>query len=179
MYWLYSFDETVKKIKSQAANALTILNLGLGALAIFYTFHHQIGLAILLITLAAVFDRLDGIVARKLDIVSDFGKQLDSLCDLISFGMAPAILVYMTALYEFGISGVFFGVLFIACGAIRLAKFNLMEENGYFIGLPITAAGSILTVSALLEGIIADVWFMILLFILAFLMIGPFRLKKM
>ncbi|PSL45068.1 CDP-diacylglycerol--serine O-phosphatidyltransferase [Salsuginibacillus halophilus] len=179
MVWHQALDETLKWVKSHTANALTLINLGLGCLAIIFVLHMQPGAAVFLIALAALIDRLDGMVARKLDIVSDFGKQLDSLCDLVSFGLAPIFLLYTLALSEFGITGIFFSMLFVACGAIRLAKFNIVEFEGYFVGLPITAAGVVLTISAMFADIWSGVWFLILTFVLSFLMIGPFRLKKM
>lgn len=64
----------------------------------------------------------------------------DSLCDLISFGVAPALLIYHQALYQIPVAGLTLTILFVLCGAVRLARYNVKEFNGVFLGLPITAA---------------------------------------
>lgn len=178
LFILQHLDQTIKKMRSQAANLLTILNLGLGAFAIIFVLQGQLYTSLLFICLAAVFDRFDGIVARKLNITSDLGKQLDSLCDLISFGVAPALLLYSAILFDFGTSGAIFTIIFIACGAIRLARFNVSEHHGYFVGLPITAGGCLLTISFLLVGALPAPAFMFITLILSFLMISTFKVTK-
>src|SRR5690625_5634322 len=77
------------KIKGQFVNVITLLNLSFGIIAIMYIVKGADSLALLFILLAALFDRFDGMVARKFNTESDFGKELDSLCDLVSFGVAP------------------------------------------------------------------------------------------
>lgn len=178
MFLLEQLDHTLKKVKSQAANLLTIINLSLGAFAIIFVLQDEFYNALLFICLAAVFDRFDGIVARKLNITSDLGKQLDSLCDLISFGVAPSLLLYSSVLYEFGMSGSMVTVIFIACGAIRLARFNVSNTRGYFIGLPITAGGCLLTISFLLIDFIPNPVFMFIVITLSFFMISTFKVRK-
>ncbi|WP_026689155.1 CDP-diacylglycerol--serine O-phosphatidyltransferase [Alteribacter aurantiacus] len=172
-------DNTYRKFRSQTANLLTILNLGLGGAAMLAVLQGQYGMSVAFICLAAIFDRLDGKVARKLNIESEMGKQLDSLCDIISFGVAPALLVYQSVLYQFSTAGMIFTIIFIACGAIRLARFNVTEQEGFFVGLPITAAGCILTVSHLLNDTIAAPAFMWITLALSVLMISTFRVRKM
>ena len=109
--------------------------------------------AALLIVLAMFFDTMDGRVARLTKTQSAIGVQLDSLADLVSFGVATAILVYHWSLKELGMVGVFVGFLYVAAGAIRLARFNLLstDDDGrpqapskYIQGLPIPAAAGIL-----------------------------------
>ncbi|OIJ16196.1 CDP-diacylglycerol--serine O-phosphatidyltransferase [Anaerobacillus arseniciselenatis] len=178
MFILQQLDHTIKRIRSQAANLLTIVNLSLGAFAIIFILQGELYTSLLFICLAAVFDRFDGIVARRLNITSDIGKQLDSLCDLISFGVAPSLLLYSAILAEFGTAGAIFTIIFIACGAIRLARFNVSEHHGYFVGLPITAGGCILTVSFLFIGVIPNPVFMFIIIILSILMISTFKVKK-
>lgn len=95
------------------------------------------------------FDAFDGRVARLTRTQSDFGVELDSLADVISFGVAPAILVYKWALTGMGISGIVISSIYAACGAIRLARFNVLahSESGtqrYFVGLPIPLAAGML-----------------------------------
>src|SRR5258707_2003519 len=94
------------------------------------------------------FDAFDGRVARLTRTQSEFGVELDSLADVISFGVAPAILVYKWALAGMGITGIIIASIYAACGAIRLARFNGLShpESGsprYFVGLPIPLAAGI------------------------------------
>jgi CDP-diacylglycerol--serine O-phosphatidyltransferase len=171
-------DHTIKRIKGQSANIFTLLNLILGTASILVILHEELRLSLLFIFLAALFDRFDGMIARKLSIESAFGKQLDSLCDIISFGIAPAFLMYQAILYEFGLPGAFFTILYIICGAIRLARFNVIEFSGHYIGLPITAAGCFLTFSFLFIKWFPPFFFMFLTLILSFLMISTLQIKK-
>jgi CDP-diacylglycerol--serine O-phosphatidyltransferase len=95
------------------------------------------------------FDAFDGRVARLTRTQSDFGVELDSLADVISFGVAPAILVYKWALSGMGISGIVISSIYAACGAIRLARFNVLAHadtgtQRYFVGLPIPLAAGML-----------------------------------
>jgi CDP-diacylglycerol--serine O-phosphatidyltransferase len=110
----------------------------------------QLYQAALAIFFAQFFDAFDGRVARMTKTQSDFGVQLDSLADVISFGAAPALLVYKWALAPLGFFGLFVSFSFAACGALRLARFNVLAQRGdkgssrFFVGLPIPlAAGTI------------------------------------
>ncbi|MGP7819010.1 CDP-diacylglycerol--serine O-phosphatidyltransferase [Niallia sp. 01092] len=172
------FDQTVKKLKTQIANCLTLTNLCLGGFSIIFSLQGHIQLSLLLIFLAALADRLDGMAARKFNIESELGKQLDSMGDIISFGIAPALLIYQGILYELGAPGSFFTVLYICCGAFRLARFNITENNGYFTGLPITAAGCIITFLSLGRSFIPPQFYLFFLLILSILMIGNFKWRK-
>ncbi len=99
---------------------------------------------------AIFFDMADGRVARMTRTQSEFGVQLDSLADVISFGVAPAVIVYNWALRSLGLGGVMVAFVYIACGAIRLARFNVIaarsqnQSGNYFIGLPIPLAAGVL-----------------------------------
>jgi CDP-diacylglycerol---serine O-phosphatidyltransferase len=113
----------------------------------------QLYQAALAIFFAMFFDAFDGRVARMTKTQSDFGVQLDSLADVISFGAAPALLVYKWALAPFGFLGLFVSFAFAACGALRLARFNVLAARGdkgsslFFVGLPIPlAAGTIVAI---------------------------------
>ncbi|MFC4183682.1 CDP-diacylglycerol--serine O-phosphatidyltransferase [Saccharococcus thermophilus] len=171
-------DYTLKKLKANMANILTLTNLSLGGFSVLTTLKGQLHVSLLLVFLAAFVDRFDGAVARKLNIESELGKQLDSMSDIISFGVAPALLMYQGLLYEFGAPGAFFTILYIGCGAFRLARFNITENNGYFSGLPITAAGVLLTLSYLTIDYFPPQFFIFLMITLSFLMVGTFKLKK-
>ncbi len=110
----------------------------------------QLYQAALAIFFAQFFDAFDGRVARMTKTQSDFGVQLDSLADVVSFGAAPALLVYKWALAPLGLVGLFVSFSFAACGALRLARFNVLSQRGdkgssrFFVGLPIPlAAGTI------------------------------------
>ncbi|NOZ86056.1 MAG: CDP-diacylglycerol--serine O-phosphatidyltransferase [Deltaproteobacteria bacterium] len=116
--------------------------------------------AAMAIFFAMIFDGLDGRVARLTRTQSAFGVQIDSLADLVSFGAAPALLVYEWALAPIGIFGIIAAFLFLACGALRLARFNVLadkqkeNEQGslhYFIGLPIPAPAGLLALLVLVH----------------------------
>ncbi len=109
--------------------------------------------AALLIVFAMFFDTIDGRVARLTRTQSAFGVQIDSLADLVSFGVAPGVLVYKWSLYQIGFGGVLASFAFAACGAIRLARFNVLataptgapkKPGKYILGLPIPGAAGIL-----------------------------------
>jgi len=106
--------------------------------------------AALAILFGMLFDGLDGRVARLTRTQSDFGMQLDSLADVITFGAAPALLVWKWALAPLGFLGVFLVFSFAACGALRLARFNVLEMRGskgassFFVGLPIPLAAGVI-----------------------------------
>lgn len=168
----------IKKVKSQIANMMTLCNLFLGGFSIIFTIQGQLRYSALLIFIAALLDRFDGMVARKLKIDSELGKQLDSMSDIISFGVAPALLLYQGIIHIFSIPGIFFTVFYIGCGAFRLARFNITENNGYFHGLPITAAGCILTLCYLGNALISTFFYLFLIIILSFFMISPLKIKK-
>ncbi|AOT72343.1 CDP-diacylglycerol--serine O-phosphatidyltransferase [Geosporobacter ferrireducens] len=137
------------KYRSQIPNLFTLLNLAMGILAIISVFYDQYGTSAFLIITAGVLDRLDGQLARKLNVESEFGKELDSLCDLISFGVAPAILMWHLNLMETGALGIGATVLFAVCGASRLARYNISEFEGVYMGIPITLCGGIVALMSL------------------------------
>ncbi|MBM7716343.1 CDP-diacylglycerol--serine O-phosphatidyltransferase [Siminovitchia sp. FSL H7-0308] len=178
MFLFEVLDHTIKKLKSQTANLLSLVNLGLGGFAIIAGINGQLHLSLVFIFIAALADRFDGMAARKLQIESELGKQLDSMSDIISFGVAPALLLYQGILHLFGFPGVFFTVLYIGCGAFRLARFNLTENNGYFTGLPITAAGCLLTLSFLAAPYLPPSAFLFITLLLSLLMVSTFTWKK-
>lgn len=178
MFLLERLDNTLKRIKGQTANIITIINLALGVLGIYFVVVSELQLSFFAIFIASFVDRFDGLIARKLQIESELGKQLDSLSDLISFGVAPAFLVYQSSLHEFGLPGILFIIIYIICGAIRLARFNINEFSGSYVGVPITVAGCLLALSYLLKGMIPAYFFMFLILILSFLMISTIQVKK-
>ncbi len=138
-------------------SALTLMGLASGVTSIRFAMEHQWKLAVGAIMLAMVFDMLDGRAARQLGADTRFGAQLDSLADLVSFGVAPALIAYNWTLSGFGVIGWITAVIFCVCCAIRLARFNIQalrdegatETNPYFTGMP-TPAGACLMLLPLL-----------------------------
>lgn len=127
------------------ANTMTLVNIVFGSLSLISTLHGEYHSAAIFIILAGIADALDGRIARKLGIMSEMGKELDSLCDLVSFGVAPAVLLYDQVLYSFPYSlGLAAAIFYIMCGAFRLARFNVLNISGYFVGIPITLSGSLI-----------------------------------
>ncbi len=161
------------------ANVVTLLNIILGSLSLVFTLDHNYQIAAILILLAVVMDSLDGRVARKLNAESEMGKELDSLCDLVSFGVAPAILLYTQVLAQpFEILGTLAVILLIVCGALRLARFNILNIKEYFLGVPITLNGMLLAVVSLFAAYLDPVIVLLAVFALALLMVSNFKVPK-
>lgn len=158
----------------------TVINLGAGAASLLFSIHGQFKMAIGLIAVAAFFDVLDGLFARLLHCVSEFGKQLDSLADLISFGVAPVYLILLHQLADVQGAGIAAALLFLVCGALRLARFNLSSSSPTFTGLPITAAGILLSGTSLLNAYIKPQIVILILVVLSLLMVSriPFPSLK-
>jgi CDP-diacylglycerol--serine O-phosphatidyltransferase len=139
------------RIKSNIPNLITLLNLLCGSLAVILALSGHLALSSWLIILAAAFDFLDGFAARLLRATSGIGAQLDSLADVVSFGLAPAIIVYVLLsqnpdMPEWSTGNIrllpFAALLLVAAGAYRLARFNTDPSQAKdFKGLPIPAAG--------------------------------------
>ncbi|MCF8032178.1 MAG: CDP-diacylglycerol--serine O-phosphatidyltransferase [Desulfarculaceae bacterium] len=138
-------------------------------------------IAALAILASLVLDGLDGKVARATGTTSQFGVEYDSLCDLVAFGVAPAVLLYMWSLQSLDRLGFAAGFLFVACGALRLARFNVQTEKvgtSHFVGLPIPAAASVVSTLVLmwhelLPGQPPSPWLLVaLVFVLSFLMVS-------
>lgn len=129
-------------------NIFTALNLACGFVAMIHSFKGDFYKAAMFIVLGAVFDSVDGRVARMTGTQSSFGEQFDSMSDLVSFGIAPAILFYFRFLPEAGRLGLVVTFLYMLCGALRLARFNAnidRVKSDYFQGLPIPGAASAIT----------------------------------
>ncbi|MDI3327273.1 MAG: CDP-diacylglycerol--serine O-phosphatidyltransferase [Alicyclobacillaceae bacterium] len=132
----------IERLRRQVPNLLTLTHLFLGMMAILSVCanHGQQAIypASLFIVLAMVCDGLDGVLARRWHVVSAFGRQIDILADLLTFGVAPSVSVFRICLYELGSVGILFAALLALATAMRLARLNnLNEEPGDFIGLPV------------------------------------------
>lgn len=171
--------------KSCIPNVFTFINLGCGIFSILSTFEENYLWAGIFIIIAGLVDRYDGRIARYLQVSSDLGKELDSLADLVSFGVAPSILVYLLFnLKDFGPAGILgIAVLltFPICGAYRLARYNATDFDGSFTGVPITITGCFLGLFVVIV-YKADIsmYIPVLLMLLgSFLMVSTFKLKKL
>lgn len=133
-------------------NMLTVTSLFIGFLGITLAIKGNFEACALCILASCVFDGLDGKVARLTGTTSEFGVQLDSLADLVAFGVTPALMVYLWELQQYGRLGLVAGFLMITCGALRLARFNVQTKTTskkFFIGLPIPAAACTLATMVL------------------------------
>ncbi|ACV59741.1 CDP-diacylglycerol--serine O-phosphatidyltransferase [Alicyclobacillus acidocaldarius] len=133
-------------------NALTALNLVAGLSSMLILQAGRVGLSALFVVFGMIIDGLDGRVARWLRAESEFGRILDSLSDIVTFGVAPAMIMYRVELRHLGILGDLVAILFPLCGALRLARFHTQRGPAdTFIGLPITAAGGVEATLALTQ----------------------------
>ncbi|MBF0544639.1 MAG: CDP-diacylglycerol--serine O-phosphatidyltransferase [Candidatus Riflebacteria bacterium] len=134
-------------------NVCTSLNLLCGYLSIIFSSREEFLAAGWIIVLAVIFDILDGRIARLTSVTSKFGAELDSLADLVSFGVAPAFLVFNRYLSDYRLIGLFSTSLFVLCGALRLARFNITppSDKDVFTGLPIPAGAGILCTLTIFE----------------------------
>ena len=164
----------------------TVGNLFCGYLSIWSSIRGTFDVSAYLIIAAGILDALDGRIARMTHSTSAFGEQYDSMADLVSFGVAPAVLAYSWGLADFHRLGWMVSFLFVVCGSMRLARFNIQAhvvDKRYFVGLPIPAgAGTIATVVlATPERLVSRVWMGGLLgltIILSYLMISTIRYRS-
>lgn len=148
--------DRLKKSVNLLPALLTMGNILCGVFSIVASFNRDWFQASLAIVIAFALDGLDGRVARVIDSESEFGLQLDALADLVSFGLAPAMLAYSNWLFEYERLGTLIAFLFVCGGALRLARFNAhdVESNelkGYFNGLPTPAAAGVVVSCYFLE----------------------------
>jgi len=165
-------------------NSLTLCGMFCGFYAILSSLKGNYVHAAWGILIANIFDGLDGWVARLTNSTTRFGIELDSLSDLVAFGVAPAVLMYSWALSPFGRFGYGAAFLFVSCGALRLARYNVQmgsTESKAFTGLPIPGAGTVIATTVLFY---IEVWgdlagrnhlFLFLPFLLAVLMVSTLK----
>lgn len=132
-------------------SAFTLTNMLCGFSSIRAAESGHYDLAAVLIAVAVVFDIFDGAVARAVGAITPFGLQFDSLADLISFGVAPAILLWTWSLHDFGLFGWILACFWLACAAFRLGRFNVtvdpLSDKRYFVGLPSPGAAGLVIAS--------------------------------
>ncbi len=169
-------------------NSLTLCGMFFGFFSILASIRGQYVDAAWYIIIADVFDGMDGWVARLTHSTTRFGIELDSLSDLVAFGVAPAVLVYNWSIAPFGRIGFAAAFLFTACGALRLARYNVQmgsAESKAFTGMPIPGAATIIATLILFYHEIAllspqrNVLILLLTFCLSFLMVSTLRFHGM
>jgi CDP-diacylglycerol--serine O-phosphatidyltransferase len=159
-------------------NVVTLSNLVFGFTSLWFTLEGQYKESAVAILLAMIMDGMDGRLARRFKVSSDFGKELDSLSDLVSFGVAPALLTYASEMNNFGYLGLLVAILFALCGAIRLARFNVLNIKTYFVGVPITFAGPMLAIFVLLSNRLPLYFYPIATIVLSYLMVSKIKIPK-
>ena len=162
-------------------NLITTASLFAGFYAIIEAIHGNFEIAALSVLVSLILDGLDGRVARMTHSSSNFGVQYDSLADLVAFGVAPALIVYFWALQPYGRYGWVAAFLFVVCGALRLARFNVQIgdiDPKYFNGLPIPAAATMVSMAILMDHELGE-WaptrhglILFMIYVLSFLMVS-------
>lgn len=175
--------KTIIEIRKNLANAITMANMALGILSVIFTTYGELNTAIYMILIAAILDRMDGMIARHLNTTSELGLQLDSLSDLISFGIAPALMAFYFEFYHFQGKLWFLGIVvtlfFVLCGGFRLARYNCNGiVDGNFTGIPITICGMFLVATMLFTKRWPAGVYMGLMILLGFLMVSKVQFKK-
>ena len=147
-----------KKTRYLLPNILTLAGVCLGISSIKFSIDGNFNLAVTLILLAAILDALDGRVARLIKGTSEFGKELDSLTDFVSFGIAPVFILYFWELNNYGKLGWAITLIYSVCCVLRLARFNLTKieetqewKNNFFEGIPSPAGGLLILMPLIYE----------------------------
>ena len=149
---------TSKKTRYLLPNILTLGGVCLGISSIKFSIDGNYSLAVTLILFASILDALDGRIARMIKGTSEFGKELDSLTDFVSFGIAPVLILYFWELNNYGKLGWAIALIFSVCCVLRLARFNLTKtkeqeqwKNNYFEGIPSPAGGLLILMPLIYE----------------------------
>ena len=185
---------TVNKTRYILPSILTLIGVCLGISSIKFAMDGNFNFAVLFLFVAAILDGLDGRVARLIKGTSDFGKELDSLTDFVSFGIAPAFIIYFWELNKFGKIGWLIVLFFSVCCFLRLARFNITKyeidqewKNNFFQGIPSPAGGCLIlfplifelsNFSKFIDLRIITPYFMVLISILLISKLPTFAFKK-
>jgi len=164
-------------------NLITGTNIAIGFCSMLAAAQGRFDTAVHLLVLALFCDLFDGLLARLLKATSRFGQQLDSLSDAISFGAAPALLVYLAILHELGTAGVVVAVAFLLAGVLRLARFNLLsdahEKDRRTLGAPIPIGAAYLMAAVLMRDAMTAHATAFLVVVMALLMVSTIRLPQL
>ena len=185
---------SVNKTRYILPSVLTLIGVCLGISSIKFAMDGNFAFAVLFLIVAAILDGLDGRVARLIRGTSDFGKELDSLTDFVSFGIAPGFIIYFWELNKLGKMGWLIVLFFSVCCVLRLARFNLTKfekkdewKNNYFQGIPSPAGGCLIlfplifelsNFSSLFDLRVITPYFMILVSLLLISKVPTFSFKK-
>ena len=149
---------SAKKTRHLLPNILTLAGVCLGISSIKFSIDGNFNLAVTLILFAAILDALDGRIARLIKGTSEFGKELDSLTDFVSFGIAPVFILYFWELNSYGKLGWAITLIYSVCCVLRLARFNLTKieesqswKNNFFEGIPSPAGGLLILMPLIYE----------------------------
>ncbi len=171
-----------RRISVILPSTATIGSLMLGVLAIMVLNDDKFLLAAMLITLGSILDVLDGQLAVRLDVVSDIGKELDSLADMVTFGVAPTILLYHLLLIVSVAPhiAILTSLVFVLAGAYRLARFNTLpsDRQTYFKGMPIPMACILLITGSFWQHWVINIWWTIVIVMVSYLMVSIFPYPK-
>ena len=185
---------SVNKTRYILPSVLTLIGVCLGISSIKFAMDGNFAFAVLFLIVAAILDGLDGRVARLIRGTSDFGKELDSLTDFVSFGIAPGFIIYFWELNKLGKMGWLIVLFFSVCCVLRLARFNLTKfekkdewKNNYFQGMPSPAGGCLIlfplifelsNFSSLFNLRVITPYFMVLVSLLLISKVPTFSFKK-
>jgi CDP-diacylglycerol--serine O-phosphatidyltransferase len=162
----------------------TLASLFCGFYSMIASVNKDFKTAAIAILVAAIFDGLDGRVARMTRTTSQFGVELDSLCDMVSFGVAPGLLAYLWALQPYGRYGWLAAFLYVAMTSLRLARFNSQDtksDSKDFVGLPCPAAAAMIVTSVMfchyigISGEVKHISLLLLVYLLSYLMVSTHR----
>ena len=165
------------------ADIFTLFNVALGLASIVFSINNNFSYAAFVLLIAVVFDYLDGKIAKAMHQQNVFGKELDSLADTVSFGVAPAIFGFSlmqaaSSLKQFQMTfGIIAFTIFLFCGILRLARYNIMDLKGAFQGMPITLNGIIIPLAYFLN--VPIKFYPYIYLALGILMVSSLRIKKL
>lgn len=168
--------------KSWIPCLLTILNLLCGMFAMIFLLKGNVPMAAGMFFTSSFFDTIDGKVARYLNAVSELGKELDSLSDLVSFGIVPALFLYqyfVTLQTNMPVFEFVLPAIFAVCGALRLARYNVLNIKDHFLGVPIPVAGGLLILTILIFGHFSYLIVSAVSLMLAALMVSNFKFPRL
>jgi CDP-diacylglycerol---serine O-phosphatidyltransferase len=173
-------EDKAKRAVPFLPNFITTMSLFCGFYSISFSLKGNFYMAAVLILVAGIIDGLDGRVARATNSTSAFGKEYDSLSDLVAFGVSPAILGFLWQVNQFGRLGFIAAFLFVACGALRLARFNtdVTSDGSTFTGLPIPMAAGALSSIVLFSDVVGDIpsfAVLVAMYVLSFLMVSTVK----
>lgn len=172
-----------KRYRLLAPNGVTAANISCGFISIIMAADGRFEMAVYLLVLAIFLDTMDGSIARWLGATSEFGQEMDSFSDALSFGAAPAFLVYAAVLKQFQPLGLAVCLVYLLCAVFRLTRFNLSSDahlkESRTVGVPVPVAASYLMAAILLRGLMPKAWVALLVLFFAGLMVSRLRLPNL